>query len=323
MRVDDGQFVTIFGVDQWITLRGLDSNNPALLIVSGPGAAFSRLAPFFEPWERAFTLAQWDQPGAGGTQAKNGDAGTGELTYARLARDGIAVAEFVCRRLRVGKIAVLGISGGSIVALMMVKQRPDLFFAYVGTGQIVDWARQETLSYARVLEQARALGNAEAVAELENLGPPPYPDAAADAVKSKYANTLTPVEQGVFASLEPAVMAAINSPPAGARYVPPGLPVLDVMTTAMAAYARLRDELVAFDARKLGLDFEVPMFFFQGDRDTFTVVSLVEGFVADIRAPQKALELIEGGGHSAFFVRDAFFELLVRFVKPLTGAKAD
>jgi pimeloyl-ACP methyl ester carboxylesterase len=322
MRIDEGQFVAIFGVDQWITLRGQDTNNPPLLIISGPGAAFSRLTPFFEPWEQAFTLVQWDQPGAGSTQAKNGDAGTGELTYARLVRDGIAVAEFVCRRLGVEKIAVLGISGGSIVALAMVKQRPDLFFAYVGTGQIVDWARQETSSYAMVLEQARALGNWQALAELEKLGPPPYPDAAADAVKSKYANTLMPAEQAVFASLAPDVMAAINSPPEGARYVAPGLPVPDVMTTAMAAYAKLREELVVFDARTLGLDFAVPMFFFQGDRDAFTVVSLVEGFVADIRAPQKVLRLIEGGGHSAFFIRDAFFELLVRFVKPLAGPQA-
>jgi len=117
-------------------------------------------------------------------------------------------------------------------------------------------------------------------------------------------------------------MAAINSPPAGARYVAPGLPALDVMTAAMAAYTKLRAELVAFEARTLGLDFAVPMFFFQGDRDAFTVVPLVEGFLADIRAPQKALELIEGGGHSAFFLRDAFFELLVRFVKPLAGPKA-
>lgn len=316
MSIDEGVFISVVGIDQWVTLRGEDSNNPPLLIVSGPGAAFSRLTPFFAPWEKAFTLVQWDQPGAGGTQAKNGDAGTGQLTYARLARDGIAVAEFVCRRLRVGKIAVLGISGGSIVALMMVKQRPDLFFAYVGTGQIVDWARQETLSYAMVLERARALGNAEAIAELEQLGPPPYPDAAADAIKSKYANTLMPAEQAVFASLAPDVMAAINAPPAGARYVPPDLPVLDVMTTAMAAYGKLRAELVAFDARSLGLDFDVPMFFFQGDHDAFTVVSLVEGYVADIRAPQKVMELIEGGGHSAFFIRDAFFGLLIEHVKP-------
>ena len=317
MRIDEGRFVPIHGVDQWITLRGHDSNNPPLLLVGGPGAAFSPLTPFFEPWERHFTLVQWDQLGAGATRAKNGDMKTGVLTYARLARDGIAVAEFVGRRLGVAKIAVLGISGGSIIALNLVKARPDLFFAYVGSGQIVDWARQEALSYTMTLAQLRAAGNGDAVAELETLGPPPYPDAAADAIKSKFANTLTSAEQAVFASLDPDVMTAINAPPSGATYVAPGLPLLDVMTTAMAAYSKLRDELVVFDARTLGLDFAVPMFFFQGAQDTFTVVSLVEAYAADIRAPSTLVQLIEGGGHSAFFIRDTFLELLVRFVKPL------
>ena len=80
-----------------------------------------------------------------------------------------------------------------------------------------------------------------------------------DAIKSKYANTFTPAEQTVWASLDPSVMAAMNSPPPGARYVAPDLPLLDVMTTAMAAYAKLRDELVVFDARTIGLQFDVPM----------------------------------------------------------------
>ena len=321
MNIDEGLFVRFHGIDQWVTLRGVDGNNSPLLIISGPGAAFSRMADFFAPWERDFTLVQWDQPGAGATQAKNGDAGSGALTYARLVRDGIAVAEFVCGHLRVAKIAVLGISGGSIIALRMVKERPDLFFAYVGSGQIVDWARQEAQSYALVLARARAASHPEAVDELEKLGPPPYLDAATDAIKSKYANTFTPAEQAVWASLDPSVMAAMNSPPPGARYVALDLPLLDVMTTAMAAYAKLRDELVVFDARTIGLQFDVPMFFFQGDSDAFTVVPLVEAYAADIRAPRKHVELIEGGGHSAFFMREAFLALLVRFVKPLATSE--
>src|SRR5207344_47139 len=72
MSIDEGQFVTIGGVDQWVTMRGQDAVNPLLLLIGGPGAAFSSMARFFAPWERDFTLVQWDQPGAGATQAKNG-----------------------------------------------------------------------------------------------------------------------------------------------------------------------------------------------------------------------------------------------------------
>src|SRR5579863_6366061 len=82
--IELGEFVRVGGLDQWITLRGADRTNPALLILSGPGVAFSRMASFFAPWERDFTLAQWDQPGAGATFARNGET---PLSLDRLAAD--------------------------------------------------------------------------------------------------------------------------------------------------------------------------------------------------------------------------------------------
>jgi hypothetical protein len=63
-RLDEGFFADIHGVPQWLTLRGDDRTNPALLILSGPGFGYAALAPFFSSFERAFTLVQWDQPGA-------------------------------------------------------------------------------------------------------------------------------------------------------------------------------------------------------------------------------------------------------------------
>ena len=60
--IDDGWFVNVNGVEQWVTLRGESRDNPALLMIPGPGAGFSALAPYFDSWERHYTLVQWDQP---------------------------------------------------------------------------------------------------------------------------------------------------------------------------------------------------------------------------------------------------------------------
>ena len=322
--IDEGVFVEINGIPQWLTFRGSDCRNPALLILSGAGAALSRMAPFFASWEQEFTLVQWDQPGAGATQAKNGEAGTGRLTLDRITDDVIAVTEFARQHLRAKKIAMLGISGGSIIGLKAVKQRPELFSAYVGTGQGVNWLRQEQLGYAMVLEHARAGGDQNAIAELEKIGAPPYKDAATDAIKSKYCGALTSAEQAYFASLDPAIMAAVRTPPAGASWIAPGLTVTDPRATAMAAYEKLRSEIFAFDAYQLGISFDVPMFFFQGERDAYTVTSEVEAYAAKIQSPQRLFVTIPGGGHSAFFLRDAFLALLNTQVRPVithtTGA---
>ncbi len=134
--IDEGFFADVRGAPQWITLRGADRANPSLLMIFGPGASFTRMAPFFAPWERDFTLVQWDQPGGGATFAKNGEMA---LSLDRLAADAAAVAEIACRRLDAPKLVVLGVSGGSIVGLKLAKARPDLVAAFVGTGQIVRW----------------------------------------------------------------------------------------------------------------------------------------------------------------------------------------
>jgi pimeloyl-ACP methyl ester carboxylesterase len=317
-RIEEGLFVEINSVPQWITLRGADRRNPVLLIL----AALSRMAPFFAPWEQEFTLVQWDQPGIGATQAKNGDAGTGPLSLQRLANDAIAVAEFACKQLSVEKIAVLGISGGSLTGLEIVKQRPELFSAYVGSGQGVNWLRQEQLGYTIVLEQARLAGNRSAIEELEAIGAPPYLNAADDMLKSKYCSALTSVEQAYIAGLDPQIVAAVRNPPPGSTWIAPGLPIGDPRATSLAAYEKLRGDIFAFDARRLGLAFEVPMFFFQGEQDLYTVTSEVQAYAAEIIAPQKLFAAIPGGGHSAFFLRDAFLALLTRNVRLVAARTA-
>ncbi len=304
--IEQGLFLEVDGLPQWITLRG---SGPALMILTGPGAAFSRLAPLFAPWEAAFTLVQWDQPGAGATWARSGDVGP--LSLERLEHDAIAVAEQAMARLGVSRMALLGVSGGSILGLKMLKARPELFSIYVGTGQIVNWARQEPLSYAMVLAAARERGDAAAVAALAEIGPPPYASSAQEVVKSRYAGAPTPAEQ---AALQPSLFAP---PPPDAGWAPEGLPEHDPRQRALACWDALRDEIIAFDAHALGRRFERPLAFLQGELDAYTVTSLVREYAGWVQAPAKRHVEIEGGGHGAVFMGERFLDLLVGAVRDL------
>jgi pimeloyl-ACP methyl ester carboxylesterase len=317
LKIDTGLFVDINGLEQWITIRGSDLKNPVVLMLPGPGAGFSRMAAFFSPWERDFTLVQWDQPGAGATAAKHDAGAAGPLSYDRIVRDGITVVEWLRDRLCVPTIALLGFSGGTIVGIQMIRQRPELFSAYVGAGQVVNWAQQDILSYRLILDRARSARNAPAIAELEMIGAPPYSSASEDAIKSNYAGAPTPAEQRALALLDQKVMASMNTPPPDATYVPRGLTLGDTRTVAMAAYSALRDELVAFDARRLGLKYFVPMVFLQGELDVFTVTSEVRVYADEIEAPRKVFALLEGAGHSAFLMRDEFLASLNRYLRPI------
>lgn len=313
--IDDGFFVEINGLEQWVVIRGAADQNPALLILSGPGVALSPIAPFFEAWEQYFTLVFWDQPWSGATQALNSGA-QGALTIDRLVGDGIAVAEYAKNKLGKSQIAVLGISAGSIVGLKMMQQRPASFSAYVGTGQFINWAAQDALGYDLLLEKARQEANAEAEQELLDIGKPPYADAATDTIKSSYHSALTEAEMQVFPVFSSLMVEALSNPPADANYLAPGLSLSNPRELAKSAYVALRDELIAFDAYELKADFAMPMLFLQGTEDHYSVTSVVQEYTQRISAPIAQTVLIEAGSHSVFWLRERFLAELNAHLAP-------
>src|SRR5215813_1700191 len=160
--IDEAAYVNVGGIEQWVTIRGYDRKNPVILFVhGGPGDVTSMWTfALFAPWEKQFTVVQWDQRGAGRTLRKNGPASADGLTIGRLADDGIALSEYLCKHLGKDKIIVVAHSFGTIIALRMARARPDLFYAYVGTGQAGDSTRNYHVAYQALVAKARAAGNA-------------------------------------------------------------------------------------------------------------------------------------------------------------------
>jgi pimeloyl-ACP methyl ester carboxylesterase len=311
------RYVFIGGIPQWISVRGQDRDNPVMLFVhGGPGNAMSGLTYRRQaPLEAPFTVVQWDQRGAGKTFARHGKARAGEMTIDRIVRDGIEVAEWLRAELGKDKIVLVGLSWGSLVGTEMALRRPDLFSAYVGTGQVVDMERGEAVSYAALMERLKARGLAKTIAKLEAIGAPPYPSRKA----------LLAQRRILFASGSALDRATLRAMPA-ALFFAPGLSLRDVWATLAANFFSidaLYDALMAYDIRRLGTRFEIPMIYIQGADDIQTPTSLVEEYFKTIDAPKKELILIEGGAHMAAITHiDAFCEALVEQVRPLVPSSS-
>ena len=110
--ISEKMFVPIGGIEQWITIKGQNGGNPVVLYLhGGPGNVMSPFADaFFKSWLRHFTVVMWDQRGAGRTYGKTGPSIEPTLTIARLAQDGIEVAEFLATHLHQEKIILVGAS---------------------------------------------------------------------------------------------------------------------------------------------------------------------------------------------------------------------
>src|SRR5215469_17036749 len=127
--------VRIGGIDQWIEVRGQDVNNPILLwIHGGPGISFIPIARDFQgPWEKYFTVVQWDQRGAGTTYTSNDKyLQRRTMNIAQMEQDTLDVVNYLRNRFKREKIFVLGHSWGSVLGLWLAHEHPDLIYAYVG-----------------------------------------------------------------------------------------------------------------------------------------------------------------------------------------------
>ncbi len=313
--IDEAMFVNIGGIDQWVHIRGEDRDNPVILVLHG-GMAMSYMAftPAFQPWEKSFTVVQWDRRGVGKTFGRNGAKGSGEVTLDRSIDDGVELADYLRRHLRKDKIILLGHSMGSQIGISMAARRPDLFYAYVGTEQIVDMKRNEAMSYQVILDRLRAAHRDKAVARLQRLGPPPYRTAMDWGVKQSLGEIADPTYGDAMKNRMGPML----------RYSPDY--TLGDLFNFVAANpfmaSKLFPQWMAFDAHKLGTRFGTPIFMIQGEADVLTPTPLVVEWLNTVEAPQKAWLPIHAGHLALMVASDQFLHELVTHVRPLAMPQA-
>ena len=174
--VDETFAVELGGARQWVNVRGADRANPILLFVhGGPAAVEMPIAWSFQrPWEDFFTVVEWDQRGAGRSFLLNDPAALAPtLKPPRYRDDAIELIELLRRKYDKPKVFLLGHSWGSVVGLSVAAKRPDLLYAYIGMGQVIDFRENERVGFDWTLDRAREDKNTEAVRELEALRPFP------------------------------------------------------------------------------------------------------------------------------------------------------
>jgi pimeloyl-ACP methyl ester carboxylesterase len=308
--IDESRFVTIGGIEQWVTIRGWDRDNPVLLFLhGGPGDVTNPWTfALFAPWEKHFTVVQWDQRGAGRTLRKTGSTVGPTITMDRMVQDGIELSEYLRKHLSKDKIIIVGHSFGSIIGVLMARAKPGLFYAYVGTGQVADETKNYFVAYDALLKKAQAVGNQQAFDELIRVGPPPYGSGEGYRVQRKWANVFEGADQFLWGTI-------------GLTLVAPGNSVQDINDSVdgqMLSGERLVPETKSSGPKDLGLEFSIPMFFIQGAEDFTTPTTLARNYLDSIKAPRKEFVTINSGGHFAVFMHsDQFLQELVKLVGPL------
>ena len=320
--IDSMESVRINGLEQWLQIRGQDKDNPVLLYLhGGPGSVIMPFSYMFLPdWEKNFTVVNWDQRGTGKTRCANPDYDPSKANFEDFFTDMVEVVNYLRQRLGKDKIIVFGHSWGTILGMHLAKRHPELLHAYVGTGQVTNTWQAEISSYAFVLREAKARGDAEGLVALESLAP--YPDLDQHAEKigiqrhyvQKYGGSLRGIDY-----LQITQQAFFESP---------YYSVCDWMGFFKTTFSgdsphrqlsmRVLDpKLPIGNLDLLGYDYTVPMFFFLGALDEHASTKVASQFFEKIQAPYKKLLLFDKSAHAPTMTQpQEFIDALVKYVRP-------
>ncbi|GEN69575.1 hypothetical protein CRH01_41430 [Chryseobacterium rhizosphaerae] len=102
---------------------------------------------FQRPIEEYFTVVNYDQRASGKTYHANDTLSLKNTIHiSQYVDDAIELAELIKAKYKKKKVLLIGHSWGTIISMRAGLKRPDLFYAYVGIGQVINTRDNERLS---------------------------------------------------------------------------------------------------------------------------------------------------------------------------------
>ncbi|TGK07695.1 alpha/beta hydrolase [Leptospira semungkisensis] len=287
--IDSLEKIQLGGCEQWISIRSRQPEGPILLFLhGGPGTAqifFSRKPQ--RELEHHFIVVNWDQRGSGKSYNKN--IKQSEMTIDTFLHDTQELIEYLTKRFNKEKIFLVGHSWGSILGMKLAASRPDLIFAYIGIGQIVDMKKGEIVSYNYTLQQAIKSNNNKAIQELKRIGLPPYPDLNSAGIQRKWLS----IFKGTMrkGNIYKTILANMTLSDVSISYI------LKFVKGIMFSLQSLDNEQMNINLMQEVPRVTVPVYFCEGKYDYTVPFELAEEYIKVLEAPQKRIVWFDNSGH--------------------------
>jgi pimeloyl-ACP methyl ester carboxylesterase len=310
--IAETRYLRLGGIDQWVMMRGESLTNPPLILLhGGPGMTeMGFFRHFNAPLEKSFTVVNWDQRGTGKSFDRKIPRST--MTVEQFVADLDELVEAVCKRLGTNKVVIYGHSWGSVLGVLYSARFPEKVAAYVGSGQIGDWAACEASSYAFALAEAQRLHDHKTLKKLRTIGPPPY---AARSVMTER-TCLQRIEGQLHArTIWDAGRILLGRPESSIFDLP------NLMRGFVFSLDAMWAEVSRLNLIKVVPALQMPVFFFVGRRDHWVPAETTLAYFDALTAPSKKLVWFEESGHEAFVDEPARFNAaMVELVRPALAA---
>lgn len=311
--------VSLGGQEQTIMIRAHRADLPVLLYLSGgPGQSdlpYTRV--LFEDLTQDFVVVGWDQRGTGKSYPALYPPTS--VTLEQAVADTIALTEYLCQRFDEPKIYLMGESWGTTLGVLAVQQRPDLYYAWIGSGQMVSQRETDRLLFHDILALAERTGNIALAEQMLAFGEPPYADTPyPNAVVMSYYEQLGQpymppqayIDRGTAANLGPwGIM--------GSEYTL--VEKVNVLRGLIDLFTLMYPQLQEIDFRQDVTQLDVPVYILDGAMELEARRDLALAWYGQLDAPRKQLYTFDNAGHSVAFEQfAAIHHILTETVLPDT-----
>ena len=294
--------VELNGRQEWISIRGKNRNNPVLLFLAGgPGGtqmAATRYA--LSGLEERFVVVNWDQPGSGKSYNV---VSKDKITVDTYIKDGLALTDFLRKRFGTEKIYLMGESWGSALGIFLVDAAPEKYYAFIGTGQMVDFKETEITDYKKVLELAKANSDEKTVKKLIANGMPPYYGQDVTWKSAVYLNYLSnymaknpEITNGGYHTMRDMFSSEYGIADS-----------INYFRGVINTFNQVYPQLYETDLRKSFIKLNVPVYFFLGKHDANAPVLLTKEYYDLLDAPKKEIVWFEHSGHDPWINESKLF----------------
>jgi proline iminopeptidase len=311
--------VRLGGHEQWIMLRGYSVDKPVLLYLSGgPGQSdlpFVRV--LLDDLAQNFVVVGWDQRGTGKSYSALDPTET--LTLDRAVSDTIELTNYLRQRFDEEKIYLLGESWGSTLGVLAVQRQPELYHAWIGSGQMVSQQETDHRIYQDVLALAERMNDSALAQRMQAYGEPPYKDipyanafvmGLYDRLSKPYTPPQPYIKRGTEANLGPWGIL-------GSEYNL--VEKVNVLRGLIDVFSVMYPQLQVIDFRQTVKQLKVPAYMLDGVAELSARRDLALEWFEQLNAPLKQRFTFENAGHSVVFEQfEAFSQIMQGTILPQT-----
>jgi proline iminopeptidase len=316
--------VRLGGSDQAIMIRAADPSDPVILyLAGGPGQSDLALTRAVSGgWEQDFVWVGLDQRGNGKSYSAIDPVRS--MTVEDAIADVVELSEYLRQRFDEQRIYLMGESWGTILGVLAVQQRPDLYYAWIPSGQMVDVVETDQRVYRDLVAYAERANDDALGAQLAAVGEPPYVDipwansnllAWYEYLYPPYTPSASYIARGEAAGLDPfGVM--------GSEY--DAIEKSNVLRGLIDTFALIYPQLYDVDLRTQAPRLDVPVYLLDGTAELAGRRDLALEWFAGLEAPTKQRLELPNAAHAPVFEQaDAVQRFMNEVVVPATYRATD